>query len=50
MDGCLSIDLEAYRFDLSRKAHSDPLLTGMMEQAYREWETIEIKAGIKLIK
>ncbi|XP_023337941.1 peroxisomal sarcosine oxidase [Eurytemora carolleeae] len=33
-----------------RKAYPDPFFTALMEEAYKEWEDIEKKTGVKLIK
>ena len=33
-----------------RKAYPDPFFTALMEEAYKEWEDIEEKTGVKLIK
>ena len=33
-----------------RKAYPDPFFTNIMEEAYKEWNSIEKQTGVKLIK
>ena len=33
-----------------RRAYTDPYFTGLMEEAYKEWQELEEQTGVKLVK
>jgi len=33
-----------------RRAYTDPLFTGLMEEAYKEWELLEKQTGVELVR
>ena len=35
---------------VSRRAYTDPLFTGLMEEAYKEWELLEKQTGVELVR
>ena len=33
-----------------RRAYTDPYFTGLMEEAYKEWEDLQKQTGVQLVK
>ena len=49
-----SFQTSLHRFILhsifSRRAYTDPYFTGLMEEAYKEWQELEEQTGVELVK